>query len=115
VSVAPRLLGPAIRKEFQAAGMPFARRVGRFLETLKICRALWRQDGVSFSGKHFTLQDATMEPKPHRPGGRQAGLLHSPDVDLPRTVKSELQTFDFHGIVDPWSSGLDGSRRSAPR
>jgi len=24
---------------------------------------------VSFSGKHFTLQDVTMEPKPHRPGG----------------------------------------------
>lgn len=107
---------PAIRKEFAAAGVPWDRRVGRFLETLEICRALWRQDGVSFSGKHFTLQDVTMEPKPHRPGGRQAGLLHcSPDVDLPRTVKSELQTFDFHGIVDPWSSDLDGSRRSAPR
>jgi alkanesulfonate monooxygenase SsuD/methylene tetrahydromethanopterin reductase-like flavin-dependent oxidoreductase (luciferase family) len=24
---------------------------------------------VSFSGKHFTLDDVTMEPKPHRPGG----------------------------------------------
>jgi probable F420-dependent oxidoreductase len=60
---------PAIRKEFEAAGVPFERRVGRFLETLEICRALWRRDGVSFSGKHFTLQDVTMEPKPHRPGG----------------------------------------------
>jgi len=60
---------PAIRREFAAAGVPFERRVGRFLETLEICRALWRRDGVSFSGKHFTLQDVTMEPKPHRPGG----------------------------------------------
>jgi probable F420-dependent oxidoreductase len=60
---------PAIRKEFQAAGVPFERRVGRFLEMIEICRALWRQDGVSFTGKHFTLQDVTMEPKPHRPGG----------------------------------------------
>ncbi len=59
----------AIRKEFEAACVPFERRVGRFLETLEICRALWRRDGVSFSGKHFTLQDVTMEPKPHRPGG----------------------------------------------
>jgi len=24
---------------------------------------------VSFQGKHFTLDDVTMEPKPHRPGG----------------------------------------------
>ena len=42
---------------------------GRFLETLEICRALWQRDGVSFSGKHFTLDDVTVEPKPHRPGG----------------------------------------------
>ena len=60
---------PAIRKEFDAVGVPFPRRVGRFLETLAICRALWRQDGVSFSGTHFTLHDVTVEPKPHRPGG----------------------------------------------
>ena len=60
---------PAIRKEFEAAGVPFERRIGRVLETIEICRALWRQDSVSFSGKHFTLKDVTMEPKPHRPGG----------------------------------------------
>lgn len=60
---------PAIRREFAAAGVPWERRVGRVLETLAICRELWRHDGVSFAGKHFTLQDVTMEPKPHRPGG----------------------------------------------
>jgi alkanesulfonate monooxygenase SsuD/methylene tetrahydromethanopterin reductase-like flavin-dependent oxidoreductase (luciferase family) len=60
---------PAIRKEFAAAGVPWERRVGRYLETLEICRALWTRDGVSFSGKHFTLDNVTMEPKPHRPGG----------------------------------------------
>jgi alkanesulfonate monooxygenase SsuD/methylene tetrahydromethanopterin reductase-like flavin-dependent oxidoreductase (luciferase family) len=60
---------PAIRREFEAVGVPFERRVGRFLETLEICRALWRQDHVGFAGKHFTLQDVTMEPRPHRPGG----------------------------------------------
>src|SRR3989475_10166115 len=60
---------PAIRREFAAAGVPFERRVGRFLEILEICQALWRRDGVSFSGKHFTLEDVTMEPKPHRAGG----------------------------------------------
>ncbi len=60
---------PAIRKEFAAAGVPFERRVGRFLETLEICRALWSRDGVSFGGKHFTLDAVTMQPKPHRPGG----------------------------------------------
>jgi len=60
---------PAIRKEFEAVGVPFERRVGRFLEILEICRALWTRDKISFNGKHFTIQDATVEPKPHRPGG----------------------------------------------
>src|SRR5437016_9176729 len=60
---------PSIRKEFAAAGVPFERRVGRFLEMLEICRALWTRDAVSFSGKHFTFENVTMEPKPHRRGG----------------------------------------------
>src|SRR5207244_475335 len=60
---------PSIRKEFAAAGVPFERRVGRFLEMLEICRALWSRDNVSFSGKHFTLENVTMEPKPSRVGG----------------------------------------------
>jgi alkanesulfonate monooxygenase SsuD/methylene tetrahydromethanopterin reductase-like flavin-dependent oxidoreductase (luciferase family) len=60
---------PAIRKEFAATGVPFERRVGRFLETLEICRALWSRDNVSFSGKHFTLNGVSVEPKPHRAGG----------------------------------------------
>jgi alkanesulfonate monooxygenase SsuD/methylene tetrahydromethanopterin reductase-like flavin-dependent oxidoreductase (luciferase family) len=60
---------PAIRKEFAAAGVPWERRVGRFLETLEICRALWSRDHVSFKGQHFTLDDVTMEPKPQRAGG----------------------------------------------
>src|SRR6184192_2665158 len=54
---------PAIRREFAAVGVPWERRVGRFLETLEICRALWTRDGVSYSGKHFTLQDVSVEPK----------------------------------------------------
>jgi alkanesulfonate monooxygenase SsuD/methylene tetrahydromethanopterin reductase-like flavin-dependent oxidoreductase (luciferase family) len=60
---------PAIRREFTAAGVPWDRRVGRFLETLDICRRLWTRDHVSFSGKHFTLDDVTVDPKPHRHGG----------------------------------------------
>ena len=60
---------PAIRREFAAAGVPWDRRVGRFLETLDICRRLWSRDHVSFSGKHFTLDDVTVDPKPHRRGG----------------------------------------------
>ena len=61
--------GPAIRREFAAVGVPFERRVGRVLETIEICRALWSRDHVSFSGKHFTIDDATVELKTQRPAG----------------------------------------------
>jgi probable F420-dependent oxidoreductase len=60
---------PSIRSEFRAAGVPFEKRVGRFLEMLEICRALWTRDQVSYAGKHFAFEDATVEPKPHRAGG----------------------------------------------
>ena len=60
---------PAIRKEFEQAGVPFERRVGRFLEIIEIWRALWAGDNVSFHGKHFTLDGVTMEPKPQQRSG----------------------------------------------
>ena len=60
---------PATRKEFEAAGVAFRQRVGRCVETLDICRALWRGEGVSHQGRYFTLDDVSVGPTPHRQGG----------------------------------------------
>jgi alkanesulfonate monooxygenase SsuD/methylene tetrahydromethanopterin reductase-like flavin-dependent oxidoreductase (luciferase family) len=60
---------PAIRKEFDAAGAVFRQRVGRCVETLDICRALWAGKGVSMQGRYWTLDDVAVGPTPHRPGG----------------------------------------------
>jgi alkanesulfonate monooxygenase SsuD/methylene tetrahydromethanopterin reductase-like flavin-dependent oxidoreductase (luciferase family) len=60
---------PATRKEFEAAGVPFRQRAGRCIETLDICRALWRGDSVSFQGRYWTLDGIAIGPTPHRPGG----------------------------------------------
>ena len=61
------------RKEFEAAGVPFAQRVGRMAETLAICRRLWSArtpaEEVSFEGKYWTLERAQILPLPHRAGG----------------------------------------------
>src|ERR1700730_18943433 len=54
--------GAAIRKEFAACGVPWDRRVARFLETLEICRARWARDGGTYPGTHLTLGGATREP-----------------------------------------------------
>jgi alkanesulfonate monooxygenase SsuD/methylene tetrahydromethanopterin reductase-like flavin-dependent oxidoreductase (luciferase family) len=66
---------PAIRKEFASAGVPWDRRVGRFLETLEICRALWQRDGVGFGGKHFTGSAGAGRPRFAR---RRASTRGSP-------------------------------------
>ena len=60
---------PASRKEFRHLGVEWERRVGRFLETIEICRALWQGDNVSFCGQALHARRRHREPKPHRPGG----------------------------------------------
>ena len=43
--------GPNIRAEFEAAGVPFDKRVGRMVEGLALCRALWTGKPVDWNGR----------------------------------------------------------------
>ncbi len=60
------VLGAAIGykpDEFALYGIDLERRGARFVEQLTIMRALWTQESVSFTGRHFTLE-GRLEPKP---------------------------------------------------
>jgi len=59
---------PNIRAEFAAAGVPFDKRIGRMLEGLRLCRALWRGEPVDWQGR-WTVEQGVLAPVPHRPGG----------------------------------------------
>jgi len=59
---------PSIRAEFEAAGVPFEKRIGRMMEGLRLCRALWRGEPVDWDGR-WVLRGATVAPVPHRAGG----------------------------------------------
>ena len=59
---------PAIRAEFEAAGVPFDKRVGRLVEGLALARALWTGKPVDWEGR-WKLKAAVLGPTPHRPGG----------------------------------------------
>ena len=59
---------PAIRNEFEAAGVPFEKRIGRMLEELRLCRALWSGERVDWNGR-WNVKDAELAPKPFTPGG----------------------------------------------
>lgn len=59
---------PAIRAEFEAASVPFEGRVGRLLESIRLCRALWSGEPVDWDSR-WNLSDAVLGPMPHRVGG----------------------------------------------
>ena len=59
---------PAVRAEFEAVGVPFEKRVGRLMEGVQLCRALWTGEPVDWDGR-WKLRQATIAPKPCTPGG----------------------------------------------
>ncbi len=50
--------------EYRGFGLSMDESRKRFEEVLDICVGLWTQDGFSFQGDHFTLDDVTIVPKP---------------------------------------------------
>jgi alkanesulfonate monooxygenase SsuD/methylene tetrahydromethanopterin reductase-like flavin-dependent oxidoreductase (luciferase family) len=82
---------PNIRAEFAAAGVPFEKRVGRMLEGLQLCRALWSGKPVDWQGR-WTVVGSTLGPTPHRPGG--------PPIWLGGTARAGLERIARH--FDGW-------------
>ncbi|QFG03440.1 LLM class flavin-dependent oxidoreductase [Tepidiforma bonchosmolovskayae] len=66
--------------EFWSCGVDPRTRGARANEAIAILRRLWTEDGVTFRGRHFTLEEVTVYPKPFRPvpifvGGRSEAAL----------------------------------------
>ncbi len=66
--------------EFTSCGIDPHTRGARTNESIQILRRLWSEDQVSFSGRHFQLDNVTVYPKPFRPvpifvGGRSDAAL----------------------------------------
>lgn len=59
---------PNIRAEFDAADVPWEKRVGRMIEGLQLCRALWSGEPVDWSGR-WNFAGERIAPTPHRKGG----------------------------------------------
>src|ERR1700740_3664675 len=54
---------PNIRAEFAAASVPFEKRVGRMMEGLRLCRALWTGEPVNWDGR-WPVQGGVLAPTP---------------------------------------------------
>lgn len=77
---------PNIRTEFTAAGVPFEKRVGRMLEGLRLCRALWTGNSVDWDGR-WKVEAGTLGPTPHRPGGPPIWMAGALPISLERAGK----------------------------
>jgi probable F420-dependent oxidoreductase len=61
------VLGTAIGykpDEFALYDTPLEKRGARFEEGLRLIKALWTQDTVTFTGRHYTANNVRIEPKP---------------------------------------------------
>ncbi|MDP6706596.1 MAG: LLM class flavin-dependent oxidoreductase [Alphaproteobacteria bacterium] len=82
---------PNIRAEFGSAGVPFEKRVGRMLEGLRLCRALWTGEPVDWEGR-WQVEGGVLAPTPHRPGG--------PPIWIGGSVQASLERAGRH--FDGW-------------
>ncbi len=60
---------PAIRAEFTAAGVPFEKRIGTMMEGVRLCRALWAENGKTDWSGRWTVNGGELAPTPFTPGG----------------------------------------------
>jgi len=60
---------PDQQTEWAHAGVPKAGRAGRLEELVEAMQRLWTQEVASFKGRHFSLADVRLEPRPFRPEG----------------------------------------------
>ena len=57
------------RREYEAFGFAYDRRVSRFEEAFTIIRSLLRHGRVDFHGRFFDVDDCVLHPRPPRPDG----------------------------------------------
>ncbi len=73
-------------KEFEACGVPMARRGRRTTEMVEIMRRYWSGELFSYHGEIFDFTDVSMDPPPPSPGGPRIWLAGRSDASIRRSV-----------------------------
>lgn len=90
------------RREFDAFGFPYDRRVSRFEEALAIIAPLLRDGRTTFHGQFYDVDDCVLEPRPVRAGGPPIML----GSNSPRMLAIGLPVVDSWNV---WWSVYDNS------
>ncbi|HEX5090597.1 MAG TPA: LLM class flavin-dependent oxidoreductase [Nocardioides sp.] len=81
------------RREFDAYGFPYDKRVSRFEEALTIVSKLLREGRAAFHGEFYDVDDCVLDPPPVREGGPPIML----GSNSPRMLRIGLP------VVDAWN------------
>ena len=90
------------RREYDAFGFPYDRRVSRFEEALAIIAPLLRDGRTTFQGEFYDVDDCVLDPRPVRPGGPPIML----GSNSPRMLGIGLPVVDMWNV---WWSIYDNS------
>lgn len=90
------------REEFDALGVPFARRAARTKEYVAAMRMLWREDVSSFSGEFVHFDSVRVNPQPARNGQVPVVLGGNSDSALQRVAAwgDGWYGFNLDGVAD---------------
>lgn len=102
-------------QDFEAAGVPLAERGSRANEGIAALRRLFADRPASFSGRHYSFTDVSIEPAPVQPGGppilvggrsdgaqRRAGVLGDgwlPYLVSPRSFAAGVERVRAHALA----------------
>jgi alkanesulfonate monooxygenase SsuD/methylene tetrahydromethanopterin reductase-like flavin-dependent oxidoreductase (luciferase family) len=101
-----------IRAEFAAAGVAFEHRIGRMLEGLRLCKALWSGQPVDWKGR-WQIEQAVLAPTPARPGGPELWIGGNLPASLERAGKFFDGWFPNAPTAAEFSAGLAQVRNVA--
>ena len=90
------------RREYDAFGFPYDRRVSRFEEALAIMAPLLRKGRTTFHGQFYDVEDCVLDPRPVREGGPPIML----GSNSPRMLSIGLPVVDSWNV---WWSIYDNS------
>ncbi len=90
------------RREYDAFGFAYDRRVSRFEEALAIIVPLLREGRTTFHGQFYDVDDCVLDPRPARPGGPPVML----GSNSPRMLSIGLPVVDSWNV---WWSIYDNS------
>jgi alkanesulfonate monooxygenase SsuD/methylene tetrahydromethanopterin reductase-like flavin-dependent oxidoreductase (luciferase family) len=103
---------PRIREEFEAASVPFDKRVGRLIEGFSLCRELWKGEPVTWTGR-WNVNEATLAPLPAQPGGPPIWLAAGVPAGIRRCAQHYEGWMPIGPDVQGFQTGLSLLREAA--